>query len=72
MWPLNPLSANPARRSNTIRGLLAANCLSVFDYFVVLALKGSIWHSVSPTGISVFGITGNGKITNWYHSMEKK
>ena len=41
----NPLSANPTKRSNTLKqfvGNLPTNCLSVFDYFVGLALKGLI------------------------------
>ena len=40
---VNPLSANPTEWSNTlktIRRLLPTNCLSVFDHFVGLALKG--------------------------------
>ena len=40
---LNPLSANPTRWSNTLKqfvGKLPTNCLSVFDYFVKLTLKG--------------------------------
>ena len=39
----NPLSANPAKWSNTHTqyvGKLPTNCLSVFDHFVRLALKG--------------------------------
>ena len=39
----NPLSANPTKWSNTLKkfvGNLPANCLSVFDHFVKLALKG--------------------------------
>ena len=40
---LNPLSANPTKWSNTLKqfvGKLPANCLSVFDHFVGLALNG--------------------------------
>ena len=40
---LNPLSANPTKWSNTLKqfvGNLATNCLSAFDHFVILALKG--------------------------------
>ena len=40
---LNPLSANPTKWSNTLKqfvGNLSANCLSVFDHFVGLGLKG--------------------------------
>ena len=40
---LNPLSANPTKRPNTLKqfvGKLPANCLSVFGHFVNLALKG--------------------------------
>ena len=39
----NPLIANPTKWSNTLKqfvGELPTNCLSVFDHFVVLALKG--------------------------------
>ena len=42
LW-INPLSANPTKWSNTLKqfvGKLRANCLSVFDHFVGLALKG--------------------------------
>ena len=40
---INPLSANPTKCSNTLKqfvGKLRTNCLSVFDHFVGLALKG--------------------------------
>ena len=39
----NPLSANPTKWSNKLRqfvGNLPTNCLSVFDHFINLALKG--------------------------------
>ena len=39
----NPLSTNPTKWSNTFKqfvGKLPTNCLSVFDHFVKLALKG--------------------------------
>ena len=39
---VNPLSANPTKWSNTLNqfvGKFPTNCLSVFDYFVKLALK---------------------------------
>ena len=41
---INPLSVNPTKWSNTLKqfvGKLATNCLSVFDHFVGLGLKGS-------------------------------
>ena len=41
----NPLIANPTKWSNTLKqhvGNLPTNCLSVFDHFVKLALKGLI------------------------------
>ena len=41
----NPLSANPTKWSNTLKqfvGNSPTNCLSVFDHFVKLALKGLI------------------------------
>ena len=40
---INPLSANPRKWQNTLKqfvGNLPTNCLSVFDQFVKLALKG--------------------------------
>ena len=39
----NPLSANHTKWSNTLKqfvGKFSTNCLSVFDHFVELALKG--------------------------------
>ena len=42
---LNPLSANLTKASNTLKqivGSLPKNCLSVFDHFVGLALKGLV------------------------------
>ena len=43
MTLLNPLSANPTKWSNTLKQfveLLPTDCLSVFDHFLGLALKG--------------------------------
>ena len=43
MVNFNPLSANPTKWSNTLKQFVAnlsTNCLSVFDHFVKLALKG--------------------------------
>ena len=40
---VNPLSANPEKWSNTLKqivGNLPTICLSVFDHFINLALKG--------------------------------
>ena len=40
---VKPLSTNPTRRSNTLKqfiGKLSTNCLSVFDHFVRMGLKG--------------------------------
>ena len=45
----NPLSVNPTKWSNTLEQLvpnLPTNCLSVFDHFVGLALKGIIKSAV--------------------------
>ena len=42
---INPLTASPTKWSNTLKqflGNLLTNCLSVFDHFVKLALKGLI------------------------------
>ena len=40
---LNPLSANPTKWSNTLKQFVG-NCLSVFDHFEKLALKGLTTH----------------------------
>ena len=40
---INPLKTNPVKWSNTLKqfvGNLSTNCLSVFDHFVRLGLKG--------------------------------
>ena len=45
MLYLNPLNANPEKWSNTLKqivGNLPTICLSVFDHFLNLALKGLI------------------------------
>ena len=41
----NPLSANPTKWSNTLKQFVGnlPNCLSVFDHFMGLALKGLIF-----------------------------
>ena len=42
-YEVNFLSANPTKWSNTLKqsvGNFPTNCLSVFDHFVKLALKG--------------------------------
>ena len=44
-YKFNPLSTNPTEWSNTLKqfiGNFLTNCLSVFDHFVELALKGLI------------------------------
>ena len=48
---LNPLSANPTIWSITLKqfaGKLPTNCLSVFDHFLILALKGLDLLELSP------------------------
>ena len=42
---INPLSANPTKWSNTVKQFVG-NCLSVFDHFVKLALKGLSWYKI--------------------------
>ena len=45
VFVFNPLSLNPNTGPNTVKqfvGKLPTNCLSVFDHFVGLALKGLI------------------------------
>ena len=50
---IKPLSANPTKRSNTLKQFVVnfpTNCLSVFDHFMGLALKGlkirMAWHVI--------------------------
>ena len=54
---VNPLSANLTKWSNTLKhfvGILPTNCLSVFDHFVALALKGLNFHCVKSVQIRSF------------------
>ena len=51
-FSVNPLNADPAKWSNTLKqfvGNLPTNCLSVFYYFVGLAFKGLQISSVNVT-----------------------
>ena len=62
MIQLSPLSANPTKWSNTLKqfvGNLPTNCLSVFDNFVKLALKGLIITSDDPHEYFPFGSEKN-------------
>ena len=55
MLSLNPLSVNPAKWSNTLKqfiGKLPTNCLSVFDDFVGLVLKGLKQSNTSSMALS--------------------
>ena len=52
---VNPLSANPTKWSNTLKhfvGKLQTNCLSVFDNFVGLALKGLKLQVLNPNEVT--------------------
>ena len=54
----NPLGANPTKWSNTLKqfvGNLPTNCLSVFDHFVILALKWLI-HKESADKLDLIDI----------------
>ena len=56
---VNPLSASPTKWSNTLKqfvGNLPTNCLSVFDHFVILALKGlkPLFHFIAVAFTSVY------------------
>ena len=56
----NSLSANPTKWSNTLKqfaGNLPTNCLSVFDLFLKLALKG-LRKAVPPLTLAVTYLTG--------------
>ena len=53
---LNPLSANITKWSNTLKqfvGKLRTNCLSMFDHFVGLTLKGLI-SEIHWTRVKIF------------------
>ena len=53
---VNPLSANFTKRSNTFKqfvGNMPTNCLSVFDHFVGLVLKGLKCYTINPFEPSV-------------------
>ena len=45
-WAFNPLSANPEKWLNTLKQIVGNSptiCLSLFDHFMNLALKGLIF-----------------------------
>ena len=53
----SPLNANPAKWSNTLKqfvGNLPTNCLSVFDHFVKLTLKGLILCDLVRYSVFIF------------------
>ena len=57
-FTLNPLTTNPTKWSNRLKqfvGKLPMNCLSLFDYFVKLALKG-LSFSISVLQERVHGV----------------
>ena len=61
---LKPLSANPTKWSDTLKqfvGNLLTNCLSVFDHFVGLALKGLrlLYLKIAVNGSDCFTIIDN-------------
>ena len=65
----NPLSTNPTQWSNTLQQLvdnLPKNCLSVFDYFVGLALKGSKLKLVYMKALFVHGFS----LQFWKHCLQ--
>ena len=78
----NPLRANPTKSSNTLKQFvcnLPTNCLSVFDHFVILALKGLITFRTQlrsilpfPVGIYPFKVNFRNTTTRceicWHHS----
>ena len=62
---VNPLSANPTKWSNRLKqfvGNMPTNCLSVFDHFVGLALKGLRHRCVLRFGETATGEAANGGI----------
>ena len=64
---VNPLSTDPTKWSNTPKqfvGRLPANCLSVFDHFVALALKGLRMDSQCIGMLKVVLRGGRG----WHHN----
>ena len=73
---INPLSANPTKWSNTLKqfvGNLPTNCLSVFDYFVKLVLKGLIQKKEISNEVVIFVFWNrfSGKPESWNISSSK-
>ena len=55
-YTINPLSLNVTKmvkHTRTIHRLLPTNCLSVFDHFVDLALKGLSLYQAGPAHLDV-------------------
>ena len=64
----NPFSANPTKWSNTPKqfvGNLPTNCLSVFDHFVGLTLKGLIQNLGNGIVFLVWNVTGHSIFFSW-------
>ena len=57
------------KHTQTIRRLLPTNCLSVFDHFVGLALKGLIQQTITQYNDTLDEIR---VITCWVKKKEKK
>ena len=60
---INSLIANPTKWSNTLKQFvsnLPTNCLSVFDHFVKLALKGLTGAQGSEENLQNYRIFSNG------------
>ena len=67
-----PLSANPTKWSNTLKqfvGNLPTNCLSLFNHFVGLGLKGTVkwktkWRWSNLSGLTIFEFINHDKATS--------
>ena len=67
---VNPLSTNPTKWWNTLKqfvGNLPSNCLSVFDHFVKLTLKGLKWYCVQHKS----WMSGE-LFEDWVHELDRK
>ena len=72
---INPLSASPTKWSNTLKqfvGNLSMNCLSLFDHFVKLALKGlRCVVEAMVSKVSIFKIVPFNIITSSFFGFKK-
>ena len=71
---LNPLSANPTKWPNTLKQFVdkfPTNCLSVFDHFMNLALKGLKWRRLVTFRLILILNPVSTKFIKWSNTLKQ-